>query len=67
MEYLDEGSLQGYVVTVTGGPGLSGVDTLVTGQLGLGGERVTFTVVARSPEASAIAVRLGRSVRPLSV
>jgi hypothetical protein len=66
VEYLADGGLRGYVVTVSGGPGLPGIDTLVLGQVGRARERLTFTVVSRSPEASAMALRLGRSVRALA-
>lgn len=65
VEFLD-GQVSGYLVVLEFGPDVPDVDSLVTGQVGRAGERVTFTVVARSPEASAMARRLGRSLRPIS-
>jgi hypothetical protein len=64
VEYLN-GDVEGYLLTLLYGPEVPDVDSLVAGQFAAAGERVTFTVVARSPEASAMALRLGRSLRPL--
>jgi hypothetical protein len=65
VEFLKGGAIAGYMVTLPYGPDVPGVDTLVSGQVAVGGERATFTVVSRSPEASAMAARLSRSLRPL--
>ncbi len=65
IEYLTDGEVVGYLVVLAFGPDEPDVDTLVMGQIDRDGERVTFTVVARSPEASAMARRLGRSLRPI--
>ena len=65
VEYLADGGVVGYLVVLAFGPDEPNVDSLVTGQVDRDGERVTFTVVARSPEASAMARRLGRSLRPI--
>lgn len=65
VEFLKGGSIEGYVVTLPYGPDVPSVDSLVSGQVAVAGERATFTVVSRSPEASAMAARLSRSLRPL--
>ena len=59
------GSTEGYALVVTPlrpDPEAS----LVQGQVWSAGGRVAFTVLARSPELCPLALRLGRSLRPLS-
>ncbi len=62
VELLGDGPVSGYVVVL---PASEGRDTLVQGQVVCARERIGFTVVARSAAASAAALRLGRSLRPL--
>ncbi len=65
VEFLQGDAVEGYVVTLPYGPETPDVDSLVSGQVASAGERATFTVVSRSPEASVMAARLSRSLRPL--
>lgn len=62
VELIDNGKVQGYALLT---PYRNGDEaTLVQGEVGRNGDRVTFTVVVRAPEACPLALRLGRSLIP---
>lgn len=66
VELLANGPAEGYAVIVPGNGDPGDPEALIQGQLAHAGDRLCFTAVARSREAADLALRLGRSLRPVA-
>ena len=64
--WIDNGCAAGYAVVVPSAVAPER-EALIQGQVGCERQRIGFTVVARSAGAREVALRLGRSLRPLRV